>query len=649
MLMIKNEIHIKNAASIANILLKRAKLDQDIILWDNKNINNKNYFVDEFDYSLSTGTTGIIYFYTELFDLTKNRKYLEIAEQSVNGLVINLNKKLYFKFGFMNGLTGVVFLFIKLYIVTSNKVYLLYAKRYCKVLSDAIFFDSLNNSLFDGRAGALLVFLNLYLITNDKDLLDLIYTIVRKILWEARFDKSGLNWYHSQTQTSGLVGFGYGSFGISYALTLLNNYILKDNQLKTLFDGGFEHCKNKWNPKINSWPDYNIMIKTEDDDNCLINRFSNLRERRIILKGKDSVNFSDGFIGVLFGLSFLESRMKLDSSLMDLITTAKSCFTKVENNLDEILDFSASNFIKLLFKENLENFANNKMIDYHGKELGLKNGLSGIGYLELIESGKVINPYYSFFLEGSNSENNRKKFGSLPDNLNFKNLILFPYLKHYPTTLNLINKEYEKSTIEKLYLQLNKVDFVHFRLLVRQLLNTNKKNEIIRTVFRYEVKRHQFYQKKNCCAELYVNNYLSFIANRSLQKNNLSEILNKTYRLSKNTKIVCLNYNISKFLNGIFPPENEIVEKGKTYILLQYTDTESYVTQETLSDLDEIIINFKNPLKAGYVLETLIKQNDLEDKKKLIRKRFSTVILKYVQRGTLIEKQFTNSKIQFSI
>lgn len=634
--MTKNETHIKDAVNVAIILLDQANIDQGIILWDKKKLKNKNSSVIEFDYCLSTGTSGIIFFYAELYDLTKDRKYLEIIEKAVYGLVINLNKESHFHFGIMKGLSGVVFLFIKLFIVTHNNKYLLLAKKYCKILSDNIFSDSLNNSLFDGRAGVLIVFFNLYLITYDKNLLDLIYNIVRKIIWDARYDLDGLNWYHSQTQVSGLVGFGYGAVGISYALSLINNYIIKDENIETVFKGGFEYCKNQWNTKTKNWPDYNIRIKTRNDDIGLIKRCFNVRERRIILKGKDTISFSDGFIGILFGLSFINNRMNLDEPINILIKTSKLHLNKIEGNFNDILDFSALLSVKLLHKEKVENLYTNKRLAYYEGKIGLINGLSGIGYLELIASEKIINPYFSFYLDSANPENKIKVKSLLLDNFDIKNLILFPYLKHYPATMKLISKEHNKSTIKEFYLHLPKMDFVYFRKLVGQLLNTNLNNEILRTVFRYEVLRHQFYRKKRCCVELYIDNYLGYNANQSLQKMGNSEILNKTFVLSKNSKIISLNYNISQLLNGINPTENDIVEKCKTYILLQYTDTDSYVREEILSDLDEIILNFKKPLKAGYVLETLITQYDLENKRNHVQMRFKTVILKYVQTGTLI-------------
>lgn len=627
-------IYLNNAIKIGDELLGIAESKSDFLSWKNLKKENRNNIAEEFDYSLSTGTTGIIFFYAELYNITKDEKYLEIIRKAVNGLQKNLSNVRDLRFGIWNGIAGVVIMYIKLFRVTSNTEYLSLAKEYCSLLTKSIESDNLNNSLFEGRSGALLGMLNLYLVTNDSDLIYQIIKIVRKIFWDARYDQDGLNWYHSPTQASGLTGFGFGSVGISYALSLLSAYAHCDAKLKVHFEGGFNYCYNQWNHKIRNWPDFNVRVESETDDKNLINRFSESKGRRSILNGRNEVNFSDGFLGILFGLSIVERFTTINEKLKIFVHESASHLCNKEHSIKSILDYSALLSIKLLLNENIDEVTPDIRINCSTEYAGLSDGLAGLGYWNLIASGRIANPYFSFFLGELESLDNSKGTTYISEKLKLENLYLIPYFKHYPKTLEYIGREGTECLIKGLYPRDLQIDFTIFHNLIKKILKSNPKNYALRRIYRLESVKHKYFLKNRMSVIAFVNGYQSFVANRNLQNISNSEILKKRFVLNSQVRIINSKYDIYKILNG--SSEKDVVENEDTFILLQNTDTEAYIRDENLTDMNEIIINFKEPIVAGAMLDMLVKQQALEDRLDAVRKQFITVILKYVQSGVLI-------------
>jgi hypothetical protein len=286
--------------------------------------------------------------------------------------------------------------------------------------------------------------------------------------------------------------------------------------------------------------------------------------------------------------------------------------------------------------DEIESLYRTQQLNFQVNQLGLKDGLSGIGYLELIASRKIVNPYFSFLLESANNKTNSSKISFVSEKNYIKNLVLSPYLKHYPLTLNIIKNNHSRSILNKLYSQLPKVDYAFFCNVIDQVLDTKLNDEMLRTIYRYELQRQRFYQNNRNCAEIYLHNYTNFLLNRSLQKVRNNEILNKTLVLSKYCKIVDLNFNIKELLDNKNVINEYIIKKEKSYCLLQYSDKESYFTEEFLTELDQIMINFRKPVKVSFLLETVIKISGLENKRNLIKRRLITLIMKNIQSGTLI-------------
>jgi len=146
----ENEIYLKYAKFAGNSLMKNAKHIDDCYTWDNY-IGIFRSFISS---GFSHGTSGVGYFFAELYKISKETKYLEYAEGAARWIIkdsVNDSqsggvkwREVYrtdrpddaklFDTGWCYGPPGICDLFIDLYKITNNPEYLKYSELAAKWL-----------------------------------------------------------------------------------------------------------------------------------------------------------------------------------------------------------------------------------------------------------------------------------------------------------------------------------------------------------------------------------------------------------------------------------------------------------------------------------------------------------------------------------
>ena len=213
-------MYIDIAKSIADFILKNKKdSENEMIKWDtwiSNEYHNKYDFITKTD--LYSGNAGIAFFLLNLFQKTKDHKYLEACQQSCNFIFSSLKTKNSLTPGFYNGDYGQLYILELFNKQLKSEIYLL-SDLYKKIdLTKHIKTD-----VISGHAGCLIVLLELYELNDSKKkkdvFLKLIETHLNKLIEQLKLFKG--DYVFRDGFNYPLVGLSHGQSGIAFALNKL--------------------------------------------------------------------------------------------------------------------------------------------------------------------------------------------------------------------------------------------------------------------------------------------------------------------------------------------------------------------------------------------------------------------------------------------
>lgn len=150
-----NRTFLTEAIRIGDEVVSKAIRDTHGVFWKTIEIDNKNKMEIGVSEDFNSGMSGIIFFLITLFDVTHQKKYLDISQEAEEWLVWHSR---YTKrdHGFLVGRSGVIVPFVKLYQITKNKRYLTYAFHIAKESKNYIQSEFVVNDYYRGSSGMFL-------------------------------------------------------------------------------------------------------------------------------------------------------------------------------------------------------------------------------------------------------------------------------------------------------------------------------------------------------------------------------------------------------------------------------------------------------------------------------------------------------------
>jgi hypothetical protein len=186
--------------------------------WDFKPVNPEN---------ISTGYSGFLLLLIEFYEQSKEEKYLRPIKNAIEKLVTYCRENDTVNYSLYTGRAGVAYVLIRWYMITKDKGLLDHAIE-IMTPADKEYLHSryTTNYLFDGRAGTLLVIMQLYLIAKENFLLKYIELFAHKIICDSVLGKEGIHWTsEEEINEKPSCSVANGTAGIKYVLSLLNKYL----------------------------------------------------------------------------------------------------------------------------------------------------------------------------------------------------------------------------------------------------------------------------------------------------------------------------------------------------------------------------------------------------------------------------------------
>lgn len=228
------------AAHIANQLLVQSTKEADGLRWKMRPVMDRH--MDNF----SHGTAGVAYFLAERYKMTQEVKFLEAALKAGNWLAEHTNEEglvahhypggedLYY-LSWCHGPAGTSRLYYSLWELTSERKWMdLMVKSADGMMEMKIdqqrtpgFWNNVGKCC--GDAGVAEYYLWLYEITGDEDYLNFSKTLTHNLLLEATYDGDVLKWIHAENrvspeQVAAQTGLMQGAAGIGLWLLQLHNF-----------------------------------------------------------------------------------------------------------------------------------------------------------------------------------------------------------------------------------------------------------------------------------------------------------------------------------------------------------------------------------------------------------------------------------------
>ena len=367
--------------------------------------------------SIYGGISGIILFFLDLYQMTKNKEYLGYAEKGGNRILDTLNtQEKHFHGSFFTGSLGVIYTLFMISKVSGNNKFGREAK---KILQHMGRYDGRVDDLLNGSAGVIIGLLHLHKITQLKSLLEEIEFYLKKILDNTYLSRNGLYWDRSDKIIHGLCGISHGASGMGYTFLLVGKYFKNPAYFKVAQEA-FTYENNHFSKDINSWPDFRKMIFTEFTAKLFRDNWEK-RNFKFFHKAEDFTAWCHGAGGIALSRLLAFQYLKIDAYAADLqiairkVTTSNNhpSYTICHGYGGDLLLFlelynSTKNriylekayqitFLIINIREQNHSFTDGFANSGPEEDLSLFNGLAGIGYcltsiLRLSKFFNVLNP-----------------------------------------------------------------------------------------------------------------------------------------------------------------------------------------------------------------------------------------------------------------
>ncbi|MES1053476.1 type 2 lantipeptide synthetase LanM [Bacillus thuringiensis] len=239
----QQEFFIDTAKKISDYLYTLAftgeQEEKRTISWLDMLLGEKAFDLRAMDDSLYNGLSGMALMYLSMWVVTKEVKYLEIAEDIMYDMMNRIDDLPIddptLSIGAFTGVSSILYTLLNFHQFTQKNRYKEYAKKSLHIIQHRLQ-DDTNLDVIGGAAGALIVLMRYYELEQEQDILDTAKLCGEFLMQKAiHFTDQEVGWVGAGERA--LTGFSHGNAGIVYALQLLNKRI-KSEDIHTVIKKG---------------------------------------------------------------------------------------------------------------------------------------------------------------------------------------------------------------------------------------------------------------------------------------------------------------------------------------------------------------------------------------------------------------------------
>ncbi|MGD9107706.1 MAG: type 2 lanthipeptide synthetase LanM family protein [Gammaproteobacteria bacterium] len=232
----------------------------------------EDYYLQQADFNLYNGATGIALFLAAASKIFCNDNYRKLALAGLQPLRTFL-KTDEFKFlgstwgiGGTTGLGSIIYALVCINNLIKEPSLLEDAKIVASLINDDLINKDQILDIIAGSAGAILSLLNLYKITSEQKFLQKAIACGEHLL-KNKITKNGHKTWITINSHRPLAGFGHGAAGIAYALLKLFEATQKNEYLQAAKEG-IMYETSIFHHDANNWPDLRTSCKTPQYQNA---------------------------------------------------------------------------------------------------------------------------------------------------------------------------------------------------------------------------------------------------------------------------------------------------------------------------------------------------------------------------------------------
>ncbi|MEL7145350.1 MAG: lanthionine synthetase LanC family protein [Bacteroidota bacterium] len=245
---------LKEAIKVGDRLVEMAKTTEHGVCWESLSYHNgtTSWQVSE---SIYSGSGGIAYYLMELYEATKDEKYLSVSIKAIEELWHVHQTKETDYYAFFTGRAGLSYVFLKTFDITADPRYKDWALEVALKAEENLDSGATIDDLINGLAGTIVGLLHAHEKLKDERLIPIIGKYAEKLLNRANFTKEGISWDRSHTQVRGLCGFSHGTAGVGYAFLLLGSYF-NNPAFYFIAEMAFAYENQFFREQDLNWPDF---------------------------------------------------------------------------------------------------------------------------------------------------------------------------------------------------------------------------------------------------------------------------------------------------------------------------------------------------------------------------------------------------------
>lgn len=582
--LVERDTILRIAQNYGNSLIKHVERNSEKEWWV-KTSEVQHQLKSNNSENIASGNSGVLLFVAELYQFTKNKKYLDFAVKFTEILVKRVQLRPTDNYALYTGRSGLVFLLIQMYTLTHDKKYLEYASDILKNISYKFLRSSYTSEYFyNGRSGVLLIAYQLYRYTNEPFLLELCSELLEKIIENAVLTDEGYSWKgKEEINIKNPCSFAFGTCGIKYVLDDIHES-KSFGSLRYIIDQIERYQENCWIDNYNNWGDFRSEINSSDEFLSLKGKYE--RKESLPIPG-DDLTWAFGFFGIYKGSSLNEdfSNTKINELLNNFDKYPLHLYNGVAgmglclngaSQQNHIYDYLSNKLMEIdvsfdggLFHGNMGAcYALLKMTDI------AEEGLQNVLFPKVVLAKKEI--------EGLN--------------LAKENTLNTLISKKYPRTISLLVgyiPEVLDAFYEKIDHDLDDLLETFEAFLKTELLKriNGSYSEQIADLLDYEQKLYEFSKLEMPMVEHYFEEYLHYQKTMKLLQNSDEWLLDQTLKISDEVRTIKTKWNWSKENKKIRDNVSLDPENFETYIKIE---RDGRITEMELTKLKIIIEPFND-------------------------------------------------------
>ncbi len=244
--------YLKEAIRIGDGFIEKSLKGEVGIYWKTLTYSDGNTTWKESE-SIYSGVSGIALFLMELFEATKEEKYLHAAEESLLWCWKYHEDNPTDYYALFTGRLGLAYVFSIASDITGKEEYL--KKAIVIALESGKPSVHAVDDLINGAAGTLIGLLILHQKSKDDRLIEKIEFYTSFLIDRGNFGNTGIYWDRGNKQTTGLCGFSHGTSGIGYAFLQLGKYF-NNSAFYFLAEMAFAYENQYFKEDWLNWPDF---------------------------------------------------------------------------------------------------------------------------------------------------------------------------------------------------------------------------------------------------------------------------------------------------------------------------------------------------------------------------------------------------------